>query len=283
MSSVKHQVIDRNNKILNKGEFGIDLIKDGLIHVINQISIVAENLNDDNTIDMVVISMPGVVNANTLKVERSIFSDYDSLHLNISEQWNKLSKIRLTIVNDANSFILGELFHGKLKGVKNAFYLMLGSSIGSAMVINGELYEGANGWAGSIGDNYISDRKWEEQFSTRYLRMAITLYMGMEKTLSFEECMKVKETNSDVKEIYDNWIRGISKGILNIIYLLNPEKILIGGSSIQLDALSLYDIVNELSLISSEEVIKNTKIDIATKGFEISALGCSEYCKESKY
>ena len=54
----------------------------------------------------------------------------------------------VTIQNDARCALLCEKKHGSLKDCENAVAFVLGSSVGSAVLINGKLYEGAHKKAG---------------------------------------------------------------------------------------------------------------------------------------
>jgi glucokinase len=53
--------------------------------------------------------------------------------------------------NDANVMAVGEMVHGAGRGHKNFVCLTLGTGVGGAIVIDGEVYRGAQGLAGEIG------------------------------------------------------------------------------------------------------------------------------------
>ncbi len=55
------------------------------------------------------------------------------------------------LVNDANAAALGEMLFGAAKGFKNFVYVTVSTGVGSGIVINGQLLEGAGFVAGEIG------------------------------------------------------------------------------------------------------------------------------------
>ena len=58
---------------------------------------------------------------------------------------------KVAFENDVNLAALGERWRGLGKGVANFVYLHLGTGVGAGLVLNGELYKGANGAAGEVG------------------------------------------------------------------------------------------------------------------------------------
>lgn len=60
-------------------------------------------------------------------------------------------KSPVRIANDLSAAALGETRAGAARGSANAVLLFVGSGIGSGLVFNGQLYEGATGVAGEIG------------------------------------------------------------------------------------------------------------------------------------
>lgn len=59
--------------------------------------------------------------------------------------------VPVTVENDVNAFLLGELTWGAVQGASHALGIMLGTGVGGAIVAGGELYRGAHGAAAEIG------------------------------------------------------------------------------------------------------------------------------------
>lgn len=57
----------------------------------------------------------------------------------------------LAVDNDVNLAALGERAHGAAQGIEDFFYLNLGSGVGGAAVVRGEVQRGAHGFGGELG------------------------------------------------------------------------------------------------------------------------------------
>ncbi len=69
----------------------------------------------------------------------------------IKAELAKLFSCKLVVDNDANCITLGEFHKGAGRGAKNLCLLSLGTGVGGGIVIDGELYRGASGFAGELG------------------------------------------------------------------------------------------------------------------------------------
>jgi predicted NBD/HSP70 family sugar kinase len=58
----------------------------------------------------------------------------------------------VSIENDVNVATVGEQLHGLGKGVANFVFLHVGTGVGMGLVLNGELFRGASGAAGEVGN-----------------------------------------------------------------------------------------------------------------------------------
>jgi glucokinase-like ROK family protein len=57
----------------------------------------------------------------------------------------------VVVDNDANIMAIGERYSGAAQSVDNMLFIKLGTGIGCGIVLNGDLYRGADGTAGDIG------------------------------------------------------------------------------------------------------------------------------------
>jgi predicted NBD/HSP70 family sugar kinase len=70
--------------------------------------------------------------------------------------------------NDVNLAALGEQWRGLGKGVNDFVFLSVGTGIGLGLVVRGELYRGANGFAGEVGYLPIGDGRRTESADRRH-------------------------------------------------------------------------------------------------------------------
>lgn len=62
------------------------------------------------------------------------------------------------VLNDANACALAEWRHGAGQGASNMIFCTMGTGFGCGLILNGKLYEGANGNAGEIGHVRLTEK-----------------------------------------------------------------------------------------------------------------------------
>lgn len=66
-------------------------------------------------------------------------------------QLSKCLPAPMIIENDVNMAVLGEQWKGAARGLSNVVMVSIGTGIGAGILLNGQLYRGAKGFAGEIG------------------------------------------------------------------------------------------------------------------------------------
>src|SRR6185437_1068340 len=69
----------------------------------------------------------------------------------VEEIWRSPAKME----NDANAAALGECRYGAGRGYRHVLYLTVSTGIGAGIVIDGELYRGARGLSGELGNTIV--------------------------------------------------------------------------------------------------------------------------------
>jgi predicted NBD/HSP70 family sugar kinase len=127
----------------------------GGVSVLDQISKLALRLaRDVNThpsrIRSIVIGTPGVVNMKSGAIDLAPnIPDLGQFDV-VSALTEKLGSA-VTIENDINLGLLGEIWHGCARNVSNVAFIALGTGLGLGLAVNGQLVRGENGAAGEIG------------------------------------------------------------------------------------------------------------------------------------
>ena len=152
--------------------------------------------------------------------------------------------------NDGNCAALGEYWKGKVK-FDNSVYVIVGTGIGGAIIINGKLVHGKNMLAGEFGhivvdynnnDNAIVST--HDYGSVSGLISAVTTEKGIDYSdLSGEDIFKLASCGDVVCSKHINiFLRHLSTSIYNISYVLDPDVIVLGGAISERDDLidSIY-------------------------------------------
>ena len=181
------------------------------------------------------------------------------------EKWNW----PLYALNDARMALLGEWQHGAGQGCTELVAITLGTGIGSAVLIGGELLIGKHFQAGNLGGHFVVNHKGsvctcgnvgcvEAEASTWRLPSLLTEHPGFsesvmknEEVLDFKALFHHAANNDQVaKEVLDHCLSAWAAGIITMIHAFDPEMIILSGgimksSSIILPA--LQEKVNRLA------------------------------------
>lgn len=246
---------------LNEQEFAKILINT----IIEQIQAVLEESKKDITsVKLIGIAVPGMVSKTSIiKAE--------NLHINdlpIVEEINKFYNIPIKLRNDAKCAALAEKEYGSLKKVKDAIFLTLGTGIGGAVFLNGQLlvpnkYEGFEIGHMTIERNGVEcncGRKgcFEKYASMKVLKEKVAKIIGKEN-ITGEELKEILENTSNVNlnDIVDGYIQDLCLGIASLINIFEPEVISIGGSFAYFEKILLDKLIFRLE---NEEVFNKNNL-----------------------
>lgn len=158
----------------------------------------------------------------------------------------------VVVENDATAATWAEHKIGAGQGVANMLYVALGTGIGTGFVLDGSVYRGANGFAGESGhmvvdrhgETHISGVKgpWEMRASGSGLgalartlaadgRLDSLLSDGLTADDLRGEHISagVAADNAEALAALDVFADDVAVGMTNLIYILDPERIVLGG------------------------------------------------------
>jgi glucokinase len=126
--------------------------------------------------------------------------------------------------NDANVGALGEGEYGAGRGHSPLFYMTLSTGIGGGIYHDGEIWRGADGWAGEIGHLSIRPDGPECLCKARgcFERMCCGLWLERDYGKS------AKELLCDPSFV-GRYVVDLALGLKACIMILNPSRIVIGG------------------------------------------------------
>lgn len=186
------------------------------------------------------VGVPGIVDVKNGVVLKAPSLKWD--HYPLKEKLQRLLGISVYIGNDVNTGLLGEVEAGSLQNVQHAIYMMIGTSIGVGLLLNGEVYEGHQFSAGEAGymitdksvlcDGFQSARSGYGFLSSKAggFGMAHEYEKKTGKQVSAQELFSlVKKGDEAVINIVDEAVDHITSALINMTAILNPEVILLGG------------------------------------------------------
>jgi glucokinase len=153
--------------------------------------------------------------------------------------------------NDARVIAVGEALLGVGRGVRNLFYIHLSSGVGGGLVIDGQPYRGATTTAGEIGHTLVLEGGPEcscgRQGHLEALVSAPALiararelsrndpalearYRDDPQGLRFHHIVEAaREGHAPSRQVLSEAAHYLALAVANLINLLNPEMIVLGG------------------------------------------------------
>lgn len=165
----------------------------------------------------------------------------------LNEGWN----LKVTITNDANAAGIGEMIYGAAKGVNDFIMITLGTGVGSAIVSNGKMIYGHDGFAGEVGHTIVEIDGREcgcgrkgclETYSsaTGIRRTALSLLKQdnspsilreiEEKDINgYTICEAARKNDALALKCIDFTARMLAIGVANAVAVTSPKKIIFSG------------------------------------------------------
>lgn len=147
---------------------------------------------------------------------------------------SQLLPVPIHVANNADCAVLGEMAAGAAKGCEDVLLLTIGRGVGSGLVHNGRLYDGAE-----FGHMVIEEggrpcscgRRGclEAYVSVTALRKETQEKLGT--PMEWEELWKAASSGGGpARELAEGYIRRLSTGVVNLVNILHPKTVVIGGN-----------------------------------------------------
>jgi glucokinase-like ROK family protein len=279
-------------------EWAID-INDGPQKVISQIDeqfhqmLMEMNLRMEE-IKAICLGVPGpVVLRGGMVSEPPIMPGWDKFPIesHIQSLWN----VPVTLGNDAELGAIGEWAYGAGRGEENLAYVKVGRGIGAGMLLDGQIYHGADGSAGEIGHITIDEngplcscgnRGCLEAMAggNAIARRAIELVKKGQRTelstIRPIDSIQSKDViaaacNGDLvaQQILSETGAHLGTAIAGLVNLFNPSMVIIGGGVSQIGDLLLEPIRQTVQKRSLRIASQRLRISTALLGRRSSAMG----------
>jgi glucokinase len=176
--------------------------------------------------------------------------------------------------NDAKCFALGEFHYGFGHGHQNLVGLIVGTGLGSGVIISGKLYSGTNGGAGEIGHTPYRSEDYEHYCSGRFFQR--------EFGLDAAEIQRRAE-QGDIKAVEMLATFGDAFGdvIMAILYAYDPEIIVLGGGVSRAYPYFKKRMRERLSVFKFQNALKRLKI-VQTQKPHIAVLAAAALCLDNE-
>ncbi|AFM40074.1 ROK family protein, putative glucokinase [Desulfosporosinus acidiphilus SJ4] len=243
------------------------------------------------------IGIPGFLDFSTGSVFEVVNLGWHQVPL--KEELERIWDVPVLLENDANAAALGEMWTGAGKGASHIICLTIGTGIGGGVIINGDIYHGANGSAGEIGHITVKEQGGRpcncgkkgcletEASATAIVLKTLEQVKGASGLLKEEYA---KQGNSitaksvvELAKLGDPTCQTIiadagtvlGKALANMCYLLNPELIVIGGGISYAGEILFKPLTESFRNFALPRVRENTSIVQAKLGNQAGIVGAA--------
>ncbi len=305
--SITAGIVSENGEIVQRGavptlkyrDFDV-IVKD--MAALCQSLVEDMGLNMERDIKYIGIGCGGTADNKNGTIAYSSYFDYHNAP--IRDEMHKYVSVPVYIENDANCVALAENLWGAAKGHKNTVSVTVGYTIGAGIILDGRVYHGAFGGAGEAGHQVIvfqgekcncgRNGCWEAYASaaaiardariqavrhtdSEMFKMVNGDIRVMSYKVPFEACRRGDPWACEIVELYTRYL---AVGLINIINILQPEAIVLGGSMVE----EIEYILDPLKEILDDKIYGNqshkkeddkTKILIAELGSDAEIIGAA--------
>ena len=186
----------------------------------------------------------------------------------------KKFKVPAFIDNDANCFALGERLYGKGKKYENFVGITIGTGIGGGIINKGRLLEDSNCGSGEFGEVLYKDKRYEDYcsgmfFKDKYNIDGVKLYE------------KAKSGDKAARDIFKEFGFHLGNAIKTIMFAVDPEAIIIGGSIVASKKYYEEAMWEQLNTFTFTRSVKRIKIEFSKTTKHAPVLGAAAVCLDN--
>ncbi|MBT8221105.1 MAG: ROK family protein [Bacteroidia bacterium] len=168
------------------------------------------------------VGVPSVVD-----IDRGIVYDVQNIpswkEVHLKQILQDRFQVPVYVNNDANCFAIGEFYFGRGQHSKNMIGLIVGTGMAGGIIINNQLYNGSNCGAGEFGMMPYLEHNYEYYCSGQFF--------GHRYDTTGEALFKLAaKGDTEAFRIFDEFGQHLGKAIIAILYALDTELIILGGS-----------------------------------------------------
>lgn len=251
---MKYACMNEHAEIIDKGKIQSPAktsIKEQFYEVLDQV------VDQYADIEGIAISSAGVIDSSKGIIHTiGIFPFLEEI--NLSEELSKRYGVKVTIENDGKSAALAELWLGNLSDVDDGAVVILGTSIGGAIILDRKLRRGKRFLAGEMCTMCVNETEMDnvdsyvgEHGTVRLCRM-VQNAMNIDHTINGEEAFGyINAQDPDALSALKQFTDYLAMFLYDIYVVLDLEKILIGGGISEQPILLEYlkESINDLKKI----------------------------------
>lgn len=296
-TAVKYGLVGEDGKVNCLEEFPVDFdgyetpILDTVLKTSKQY--LGKHLKNKECLSGIGIAATGQINTYEGIVAGTCGSIKNWDKSRIRDEFIKNFHLPCTVINDANSVALGEMWTGNAKGYSDFAVITVGTGIGGGIVTDGKILQGRMGFGGEIGHMVIAkngtgctcgNKGCLEQYAS--VTALIRRVAGRRPDLAAEKLSgrlifdMAQNGHQEISAILTEWIEDISTGIISLVHLLNPQLILVGGGVSARQELFIKPLREKVKSGLMPNFSENLQLKAAALGNAAGVIGAVYYLRQ---
>lgn len=243
------------------------------------------------------ISVPGIAYSASGKVWAPNIPGWDQYPL--LDKLKERQECAIVLESDRSAYVAGESWRGAAAGARDAVFLAVGTGIGAGIISGGRILHGHEDIAGAVGwfglnpafkPEYASmgsfeaeasgnsvARKARELLERGRASSILDLAGGRVEAVTAEVVAEAARKKDPLAmEIVAETVTYLAMGIANIVSILNPEVIVVGGGLFQAADVFLDPVRREFKRWAQPLAARTVRIELSGLGEDAGLYGCGK-------
>jgi glucokinase len=287
-TALKFGIVDKRGKILTESQIATP---ESLENLLKNIREIWENLkNDHPNVQSVGFGIPGIFSKKEQKILQSPnYPDLDNFPLYPALE--RIIDVPFSLNNDANMAAYGEYRCGAGMNAHSLVFLTIGTGIGTGIILNGSIWEGACGFGGELGHAVVNPKGepckcgsigcLETEVSAPKIVKNYQTYSANPEDITAEEvCLRAQKKENAAIRAFATAGYYLGLGLALAINLLNPEKVLLGGGVMDAGEYLLSPALDEAAKRSFKGSYQCCTIQKASLGNRAGFIGAALWAEQ---
>ena len=305
-TGIKAGVVNEKGEILSKGSTPT-MAERPYQAVIADIATLCKTVAADanitvEDIEAIGVGVPGICDPKTGIIPKCTNLGWFDVPF-VSELQSHIAK-PVIVDNDATVAGFAEYIAGVSAGTHSSVFVTLGTGVGGGIIINGRPYSGAHGVGSEIGHMNIAmggeectcgNKGCFERYAsaTSIIRDAKRAVAENPDSVIMQKCggdvekinAKIvidaaKEGDAVGKQVFDGYVNGLAHGLVNLINVIDPEVIVLGGGVSMAGEFLLNAVREAMKPLIFFKSMPYADVKLATLGADAGIIGAAMLSKQ---
>jgi glucokinase len=266
------KILYRNKVAVERGDVRVcvEQLTNSVRHAISTVNV------DQKQIRAIGVIVPGIYSGGTGNVWAPNLWGHEQVPL--GTELERSLTLPIVLDSDRAGYVLGEQWLGVARGLDDVVFLAIGTGIGAGIIAGGRLLRGSGDIAGAVGW-FALNAQQQETYKEVGCWEAESAGPGLARRIgaaSAEEVVAVARRGHAVaRNAIEESARYLGMGVANIVSILNPQMIVLGGGLMQAADLFLDTVKQVMAEWAQPIAAKQVRIEITSLGEDAGLLGAA--------